>query len=231
MLSRTRPPADIFPAGSILPTDRLRVDVAGLRPREPNPRLCARCRDWDVPAFAAGRGPKAHDYLPLSALRQQQQQGCLVCAAVVAAVDARRRGECGWLRDSPERCVRVVVQGPFFLDTGSWEDQERRLEEDSEGRQLSVELFLELTLCAVPDGSCGRPLPAPFAVTPQFRMTYDVGGTTTTTRLRAVEEWEVERFEVATVRRWLDGCRILHGRRCVGEYRSTGEFAKRRLTS
>ncbi|KAF6810235.1 hypothetical protein CSOJ01_06426 [Colletotrichum sojae] len=219
MLPRTRPPADVFPVGSILPTAHLRIDIAGLRPRDPNPKLCARCRDWDVPAFAAGRCGKAHDYLPLTDLRRAAQSGCLVCSAVVAAADARRR-ECGWLRDSPERCVYVVVQGPFFLDTGHWDDQERRLEVS--GRRLRVRLFLELTLCVVPGGRSGeRPLPAPFAVTPQLQLTFHVGETT---RLQAVEDWEVERFEVETLKKWLDGCEMLHGKRCVGEYGSKDDL-------
>ncbi|KAF6840616.1 hypothetical protein CPLU01_00987 [Colletotrichum plurivorum] len=222
MLSRTRPPADIFPAGSILPTTHLRIDIAELRPPEPNPELCARCRDWDVPAFAAGRCGKAHNYLSLEVLRraaERQPSGCLVCSAVVSAVDARRR-ECEWLRDIPERCVYVVVQGPFFLDTGSWEDQERRLEVS--GTRLSVRLYLELTLCVVPDGSSSeRSLPAPLAVTPQFQLTYHAGETT---RLQAVEDWVVERFDIATLKKWIDGCEILHGKTCVGEYGSKDDL-------
>ncbi|KAJ0380129.1 hypothetical protein COL26b_001631 [Colletotrichum chrysophilum] len=124
--------ADIdFPKGGAPSTKHYTRDLAARRPEDPSPRLCARCQDWDVPEFAAGRGAKAHYYLPLAAVLRAGSE-CLVCAAVGAAVEARRRAGSGcereeWLRAAKVEEVYVAVQGPFFLDSGYKVDQERRL--------------------------------------------------------------------------------------------------------
>ncbi|KAI8262376.1 hypothetical protein K4K58_000600 [Colletotrichum sp. SAR11_239] len=136
--------ADIdFPKGGAPSTKHYTRDLAARRPDDPSPRLCARCQDWDVPEFAAGRGAKAHYYLPLAAVLRAGS-GCLVCAAVGAAVEARRAAGSGcgseeWLRGAKAEEVYVAVQGPFFLDSGYKVDQERRLADGE------VRLFLEVT--------------------------------------------------------------------------------------
>ncbi|KAI8152775.1 hypothetical protein K4K49_009156 [Colletotrichum sp. SAR 10_70] len=69
--------ADIdFPKGGAPSTKHYTRDLAARRPDDPSPRLCARCQDWDVPEFAAGRGAKAHYYLPLAAVLRAGS-GCL----------------------------------------------------------------------------------------------------------------------------------------------------------
>ncbi|KAL0937956.1 uncharacterized protein CTRU02_207687 [Colletotrichum truncatum] len=227
MLSRTRFSPDIaFPVGAP-PINHFKRDIAARRPKQPNPRLCSRCQDWDIPEFAAGHGPKAHYYLPLSTI-SQGAKNCLICRAVSTAVESRRR-ECDWLRKSPEQSVYVAVQGPFFLDSGLMKDQKRRLNRSVEG-EISVKMFLELTLSVVLDGTCSGdvaplplplPLPPPFAVTPQFQMKYLEGDTP---RLQAVDAWEAESFDVSTLKGWIDGCEMLHGKECVGQYRSISDL-------
>ncbi|KAI8303081.1 hypothetical protein K4K61_007465 [Colletotrichum sp. SAR11_59] len=191
--------ADIdFPKGGAPSTKHYTRELAARRSDDPSPRLCARCQDWDVPEFAAGRGSKAHYYLPLAVVLRAGG-GCLVCAAVGAAVEARRAAGSGcgseeWLRGARVEEVYVAVQGPFFLDSGYKVDQERRLAGGD------VRLFLEVTVSLVRDGRGEVPLP--FAMTPQFQMKYSAGGGEMP-RLVGVEEWEVERFDIATLKGWI----------------------------
>lgn len=223
MLSRTKIPEAAFFWGAASTTNLPRVAelIKERRQANPNPRLCGRCQDWDVPDFAAGFGSKAHHYLSLAAILLDAQR-CLVCRAVAEAVEVRRR-ESEWLRASPEHRVHVTVQGPFFLDSGSSENQEHRLDL-SVPNEVSVGLFLELTLSVVPDESATRGgeglTQPPFAVTPQFQMVYSRAEPR---QLQAVKEWEVSLFNIKTLRRWLIGCETLHGKRCVGKYSSIGE--------
>ncbi|KAF4895511.1 hypothetical protein CGCF415_v007867 [Colletotrichum fructicola] len=213
--------ADIdFPKGGAPSTKHYTRDLAARRPDDPSPRLCARCQDWDVPEFAAGRGAKAHYYLPLAAVLRAGSE-CLVCAAVGAAVEARRRAGSGcereeWLRAAKVEEVYVAVQGPFFLDSGYKVDQEKRLADGE------VRLFLEVTVSLVRDG--GGEVPVPFAVTPQFRMKYSAGGDEVP-RLVGVEEWEVEKFKIGTLKGWIQHCERWHDA-CGAEYASTSELPR-----
>ncbi|KAK2764760.1 hypothetical protein CKAH01_04925 [Colletotrichum kahawae] len=215
--------ADIdFPKGGAPSTKHYTRDLAARRPGNPSPRLCARCQDWDVPEFAAGRGSKAHYYLQLGAVLGAGRSGCLVCAAVGAAVEARRAAGAAcesaeWLRRASAEEVYVAVQGPFFLDSGYAVDQEPRLAGGE------VRLFLEVTVSLVRvDGGGG--VPAPFAVTPQFRMKYSAGGEEVP-RLVGVEEWEVERFEIGTLKGWIQHCERSH-KACGAEYASISEWPR-----
>ncbi|KAJ0270583.1 hypothetical protein COL940_011602 [Colletotrichum noveboracense] len=126
--------ADIdFPKGGGPSTKHYTRELAARRPDDPSPRLCARCQDWDVPEFAAGRGAKAHYYLPLAAVLRAGG-GCL------------------------------------------------------------------------------------------FRMKYSAGGDEVP-RLVGVEEWEVERFEIGTLKGWIQHCERWHDA-CGAEYASTSELPR-----
>ncbi|OHE95851.1 hypothetical protein CORC01_08848 [Colletotrichum orchidophilum] len=217
MLPRTKRPEAVSFRGLASATNLPRVAqlIQKRRQTDPSPRLCERCQDWDVPDFAAGLGSKAHHYVSLESISLRSPT-CLFCRAVAATVEARRR-EDGWLRACPDACVFVTLQGPFFLDAGLAEDQKHRLFASSLD-EVSVRLFLELTLSAVPDESRARAsVPSPFAVTPQFLFRYS---TDEPQRLQAVEEWDAEYFDVETLKVWIDGCEILHGHHCVGKYKS-----------
>ncbi|KAI3537252.1 hypothetical protein CSPX01_10341 [Colletotrichum filicis] len=219
MLPRTKRPEAVSFGGLASATNLPRVAqlVQKRRQTNPNPRLCERCQDWDVPDFAAGLGSKAHHYLSLENI-SLRSSNCLFCCAIAAAVEARRR-EDDWLHDCSEACLFVTVQGPFFLDSGLAEDQKYRLFASSDD-EVSVRLFLELTLSAVPDKSklgASDSLSSPFAVTPQFLFRYSTGEPQ---RLQAIEGWEAEHFDVQTLKVWIDGCEILHGHHCVSKYKS-----------
>ncbi|KAK1641358.1 heterokaryon incompatibility protein-domain-containing protein [Colletotrichum phormii] len=195
MLPRTKRPEAVSFGGLASATNLPRIAqlVQERRQANPNPRLCERCQDWDVPDFAAGLGSKTHHYVSLESISFRSLK-CLFCRAVAAAVEARRR-EDGWLRDCSEACLFVALQGPFFLDSGLAEDQKYRLFASSSD-EVSVRLFLELTLSTVPDKSKLETLdalPSPFAA---------------------------EYFDVETLKGWIDGCEILHGHHCVTKYKS-----------
>ncbi|KAF9872239.1 hypothetical protein CkaCkLH20_10331 [Colletotrichum karsti] len=228
MLGRTWFTPDIsFPKGGTPKTTHYKKDLAARRPDDPSPRLCERCQDWDVPEFAAGQGSKAHRNLPLGTIIRSAAE-CLVCEAVAEAVEARRR-ECEWLRDASAGSVFVVVQGPFFLDAGLAGDQEGRLHRTV--GEAEVRLFLELTISVVSRGDekTGEVVPSPFFVTPQFRMRYSGKDTL---RLQVVEEWEVDRFEVSTLKSWIEDCERRHcygkrgARPCLPDHNSISELPK-----
>ncbi|EXF78836.1 hypothetical protein CFIO01_01675 [Colletotrichum fioriniae PJ7] len=219
MLPRTKRPEAVSFGGLASATNLPRVAhlVQKRRQTNPNPRLCERCQDWDVPDFAAGLGSKAHHYISFENISLRSSK-CLFCCAIAAAVEARRR-EDEWLRDCSEACLFVTLQGPFFLDSGLAEDQKYRLFASSDD-EVSLRLFLELTLSAVPDKSESEvldSLPSPFAVTPQFLFRYS---TAEPQRLQAIEDWEAEYFDIKTLKVWIDGCEILHGHHCVSKYKS-----------
>ncbi|KXH49632.1 hypothetical protein CSAL01_10564 [Colletotrichum salicis] len=148
MLPRTKRSEAVSFGGLASATNLPRVAqlVQERRQANPNPRLCERCQDWDVPDFAAGLGSKTHHYVSLESISFRSLK-CLFCRAVAAAVEARRR-EDGWLRDCSEACLFVTLQGPFFLGSGLAEDQKCRLFAFSSD-EVSVRLFLELTLSTV----------------------------------------------------------------------------------
>ncbi|KAK1672640.1 heterokaryon incompatibility protein-domain-containing protein [Colletotrichum godetiae] len=219
MLPRTKRPEAVSFGGLASATNLPRVAqlVQERQQANPNPRLCERCQDWDVPDFAAGLGSKSHHYVSLESISFRSLK-CLLCRAVAAAVEARRR-EDGCLRDCSEAYLFVTLQGPFFLDSGLAEDQKYRLFASSSD-EVSVRLFLELTLSTVRDKSklaTWDALPSPFAVTPQFLFRYS---TEEPQRLQTIEEWEAEYFDVETLKIWIDGCEILHGHHCVTRYKS-----------
>ncbi|TIC90589.1 hypothetical protein CH35J_011723 [Colletotrichum higginsianum] len=222
MLSRTKIPEAVFFRGPTSATNLPHVAALVKERREtrPSPRLCERCQDWDVPEFAAGFGAKAHHYVCLRDILRNTYR-CLVCDAIATATQARRR-ESEWLSGSPDTCVYVTVQGPFFLDSGTKSNQKLRLD-FSVPDEVSVRLFLELTLSVVankPSSSSSLSSPAehqPFAITPQYRLRYSMNEPR---RLHAVEDWEVDFFDAQILKGWIDGCGILHGAKCVGEYTS-----------
>ncbi|KZL76531.1 hypothetical protein CT0861_00794 [Colletotrichum tofieldiae] len=219
MLSRTKIPEAVFFRGPTSTTNLPRVAALARERREtrPSPRLCGRCQHWDVPEFATGFGAKAHHYISLRDIVQSAQR-CLICGAIAAAVQARR-GESEWLSGSPETSIYVTVQGPFFLDSGTADNQKNRLDV-SAADEVSIRLFLELTLSVLPKStlpSTGDASQQPFAITPQFRLRYSKDEPR---YLQAIDEWEVDFFDVRALKGWIDACGILHGAKCVGEYSS-----------
>lgn len=185
-----------------------------------NSRLCKRCQIWDdIWEFEAQRG----DYRSLEEL--SRSFNCLVCQAVVRAINTRR-GESPSLLSWQTSRILVTNDGPYFLDLGHFPAKVAHRYESRGWNRTVIRCLMSLNVSFIADDLdlpttrqdvLGK-MTSSIAITPQFCLTYSKGNLS---HLKSIEAWEISFFHVSLLKTWLRGCENVHGSKCVEEENSS----------
>ncbi|KAK8134783.1 hypothetical protein PG984_006795 [Apiospora sp. TS-2023a] len=204
----------------------------------PKSLLCDRCQEWDnidvhkteIWERCPTDCDTVDDELPLELrLREsllyflpaehilENQDSCLICQAVSSAVQTRCSTDEGAICLQSGGAVRI--QGPFSFkwhrDGSPFNSHLTGLEEETP----VIPLFLVIDVIRDQRSeldSCQR---SELHFTPRFKFHYTQQRKS---RLRRVEDWEVNYFDIALLQRWIGRCDQVHGPRCRGDQTTGG---------
>lgn len=177
---------------------------------KPNPLLCDHCQLWDdLRRFEPSQGTD------ISLEEILIRKHCIICDAVAKAVITIKESKSVAIRNWPSSRVLVRNQGPFFLDSGAFEEgiPAHRVDVSDPTVNL-VRLLISLELRFQSDGgqdSSDQAEKEPLKFTPQFCLRYSVGQDP---RLRSIKPWEVPYFNVSLPKKWIGGCEEVHRGLC-----------------
>ncbi|KAK3328252.1 heterokaryon incompatibility protein-domain-containing protein [Cercophora scortea] len=214
--------------------DRATAALSNLKLRPRNPLLCQRCQSWNNIETVVQHGSTLANIRSLEQLAYNAH--CLLCRALVSAVETRRSASQPELTNTsssswPAAQILVRNHGPFFLDNGIHHHHptahtSARID-NSEVIQTTVRLLISLEISFVPevsmrdwvDGAAVTTLAAShICITPQFALRFSgVQGSPGPPQLISIEPWEVPFFDISLLRTWLRGCEEVHHRECIDD--------------
>ena len=177
----------------------------------PNPLLCNDCQLWDdLQRFEPSQGAD------ISLEKMMTRKGCIVCDVLMKVVTTRlKESPIPEHRTWPSSRISVRNQGPFYLDSGAYEEgiPAHRIDlSDPTAKIVRLLISLEVRLLfEVGQNPQSQAEPEKIELTPQFSLRYSMGEDS---RLETIKPWDIPYFDVSLLKKWVKGCEEVHTGLC-----------------